>query len=152
MPLHNRQNATMSGVCLEEITATFSSHPLQRVVEQDLIKAIIEIKERISKQLSKLLKFVGRDTDFMIGIRYLRYYSQKIFEQATGLTIYESKFKNIDGTSRIVGDHNTYLQRKAFMVQCTSKVHIMLQNISIATIQPIQNGISSKLRHLPYEH
>ena len=83
MPLHNRQNATMSGVCLEEITAIFSSHPLQRVVEQDLIKAIIEIKERISKQLSKLLKFVGRDTDFMIGIRYLRYYSQKIFEQAT---------------------------------------------------------------------
>ena len=94
MPLHNRQNATMSGVCLEEITATFSSHPLQRVVEQDLIKAIIEIKERISKQLSKLLKFVERDTDFMIGIRYLRYYSQKIFQQATGLTIYESKFKN----------------------------------------------------------
>ena len=71
----------MSGVCLEEITATFSSHPLQRVVEQDLIKAIIEIKERISKQLSKLLKFVERDTDFMIGIRYLRYYSQKIFQQ-----------------------------------------------------------------------
>ena len=104
----------MSGVCLEKIIATFSSHPLQRVVEQDLIKSIIETKERISKQLSKLLKFVGGDTDFMIGIRYLRYYSQKIFEQLTGLTIYESKFKNIDGTSGIVGGPQHLFTEKRF--------------------------------------
>ena len=39
----------------------------------------------------------------LIGIRYLRYYPEKIFELPTGLTIYESKFKNIDGTRRIVG-------------------------------------------------
>ena len=103
MPLHNGENATMSGVCLEKITATFPSYPLQGEVEQDLIQAFKETKKRISKQLPKLPKFVGGDTDFMIGIRYLRYYPEKIFELPTGLTIYESKFKNIDGTRGIVG-------------------------------------------------
>ena len=93
MPLHNGENATMSGVCLEKITATFPSYPLQGEVEQDLIQAFKETKKRISKQLPKLPKFVGGDTDFMIGIRYLRYYPEKIFELPTGLTIYESKFK-----------------------------------------------------------
>ena len=39
----------------------------------------------------------------MIGIRYLRYYPEKIFELPTGLTTYESKFKNIDGTRETVG-------------------------------------------------
>ena len=39
----------------------------------------------------------------MIGIRYLRYYPEKTFELPTGLTIYESNFKNIDGTRGIVG-------------------------------------------------
>ena len=86
----------MSGVCLEKITATFPSYPLQGEVEQDLIQAFKKTKKRISKQLPKLPKFVGGDTDFMIGIRYLRYYPEKIFELPTGLTIYESKFKNID--------------------------------------------------------
>ena len=103
MPLHNGENATMSGVCLEKITATFPSYPLQGEVEQDLIQAFKETKKRISKQLPKLPKFVGGDTDFMIGIRYLRYYPEKIFKLPAGLAIYESKFKNIDGTRGIVG-------------------------------------------------
>ena len=93
MPLHNGENATMSGVCLEKITATFPSYPLQDEVELDLIQAFKETKKRISKQLLKLQKFVGGDTEFMIGLRYLQYYPEKIFELPTGLTIYESKFK-----------------------------------------------------------
>ena len=39
----------------------------------------------------------------MIVIRYLRYYPEKIFELSTGLSIYESKSINIDGTRGIVG-------------------------------------------------
>ena len=45
----------------------------------------------------------------MIGIRYLRYYPEKIFELPTGLTIYESKFKNIDDTRGIVGGQHHVL-------------------------------------------
>ena len=101
MLLHNGENATTSRVCLEKITVTFPSYPLQGVAEQDLIQAFKETEKRTSKL--KLPIFVGGDTDVMIGIRYLRYYPKKIFELPTGLTIYESKFKNIDGTRGIVG-------------------------------------------------
>ena len=87
----------------DKITTTFPSYPLQVEVVQDLIQAFKGTKKRILKQLPKLPKFVGGDTDFMIGIRYLRYYPQKIFDLPTGLTIYESKFRNIDGTRGIVG-------------------------------------------------
>ena len=93
----------MSGVCLEKITATFPSYQLQGEVEQDLIQAFQETKKRIPKQLLKRPKFIGRDTDFMTGIRYLRYYPEKIFQLPAGLTINESKFKNIDGTTEVVG-------------------------------------------------
>ena len=121
-------------------------YPLQGEVEEDLIQAFIETKQRISKQLPKLSKFVGGDTDFMMDVRYLCYYPEKIFELPTRLTIYESKFKNIDGTRGIVGGpHHVFTEREKRF--CGSP-----ENISIATIQPTQNGISSKLRHLPSEH
>ena len=73
IPLHNGENATMSGNCLEKITTTFPSYPLQGEIEQDLTQAFKETKKRISKQLPKLPKFIAGDTDFMTGIRYFRY-------------------------------------------------------------------------------
>ena len=78
-------------------------YPLQGEVKEDLIQAFKETKKRISKQLPKVPKFVGGNTDFMIGIRYLRCYPEKIFELPARLTIYELKFKNIHGTRGIVG-------------------------------------------------
>ena len=59
----------MSGVYLEKITTAFLSYPFQGKDEQDLIQAFKETKKRILKQLYKLPKFVGRNTDFMIGTR-----------------------------------------------------------------------------------
>ena len=126
--MHNGENATMAGVCLEKITEVFPNYPLQGVVEQDLIQAFKEIKKR--KQLPKLPKFIGGDTDFMISIRYLLYYPDKIFELPTGLTIYESKFKNTDGTRGIVGGpHHVFTEiGKPFMVQCNNRKHIYRNN------------------------
>ena len=49
IPLQNGENAAISGVCLEKITASFPSYPLQGEVEQDLIQASKETKKRISK-------------------------------------------------------------------------------------------------------
>ena len=49
----------------------------------------------------------------MIVIKYLRYYPEKIFELPTGLTIYESKSKNIDGTRGIVGGpHHVFTEKQ----------------------------------------
>ena len=146
IPLHNGENATMSGLSLEKITTTFPSYPLQGEVEQDFIQAFKKTKKRISKKLPKLPKFVGGDTDFMIGIRYLSYYPEKIFKLPIGLTIYESKFKNIDGTRGIVGGpYHVFTEIEKHFYGSP-------ENISIPTIQPIQNGISNKPRHLPSEN
>ena len=43
----------------------------------------------------------------------MRYYPEKIFELPTGLTIYESKSKNIDGTRGIVGGpHHVFTEKQ----------------------------------------
>ena len=85
----------------------------------------------------------------MIVMRYLRYYPEKIFELSTGLSIYESKSINIDGTRGIVGGpHHVFTE----IEETLSWFSATTENISIPTIQPIQNGISSKPRHFPSDH
>ena len=144
IPLHNGENATMSGVCLEKITATFPSYPLQGEVVQDLIQAFKGTKKRILKQLPKLQKFVGDDTDFMIGIRYLHYYWQKIFNLPTGLTIYESKFKNIDGTRGILGGpHHVFTEiEKCFYGSVRQQKTYLSQQYSLFKMRYQANNIS----------
>ena len=53
--------------------------------------------------LPRLPKFVGGHTDFMLGIKYLRYYPEKIFQLPSGLTIYKSWFLNSDGSRGVIG-------------------------------------------------
>ena len=55
------------------------------------------------KYLPKLPAFVGGHTDFMIGVKHLRYYLEKVFQLPSGLAIYKSLFKNADGTRRVIG-------------------------------------------------
>ena len=43
------------------------------------------------------------DTDFTLGIKYLRNYSKKVFQLPSGITIYKSWFKNADGTGGVAG-------------------------------------------------
>ena len=39
----------------------------------------------------------------MIGIKYLRYHPETVFKLPSGLTIYKSFFKNIDGSRGVIG-------------------------------------------------
>lgn len=48
-------------------------------------------------------KSIGGDIDFMIGIKYLRYYPEKIFQLPSGLAIYKSVFENSPGGRGIIG-------------------------------------------------
>ena len=58
-------------------------------VEDDIKKAY-KISGGNLKELPKLPKSVGGHTDFMIGIKYLRYYPEKVFQLPSGLSIYRS--------------------------------------------------------------
>ena len=102
LPLFNGREAVMSGVCVYHVTARFPTYPLKEEVESDIINAF-KSDWRSKGSLSKLPCEVGGDTDFMVGIKYLKYFPKVIFRLPSGLTIYESVFLNPDGSRGVVG-------------------------------------------------
>ena len=73
--------------------------------------------------LPRLPSHVREDTDLMIGVPYLKYYPQKIFELPNGLSIYKSQFVNSDGFRGVVaGPHRIF-----------SEIHMSLGNNHIRT-------------------
>ena len=59
----------------------------------------------------QLPQSVGGDTDFMLGIKYIRYYPEKVFQFPSGLTIYRSWFQNADGTRGVGrGPHKVFTE------------------------------------------
>ena len=101
LPLANGKNINLSGICLDKITGTFPPYPLSEV-ETDIRQAFA-VSGGDPSTLPKLPKFVGGNTDIMLGIQYLKYYPKKLFSLPNGLSIYESQFKNVDGSRGIVG-------------------------------------------------
>ena len=102
LPLRDGKTATMTGICLEKITATFPNYPLQGKVENDIQDAYQQQGGDL-KNLPSLPDFIGGDVDFMIGIKYLRYHPEPIFQLPSGLTIYKSMFQNADGSCGVIG-------------------------------------------------
>ena len=51
-----------------------------------------------------MLQFVVDHTDFVLGIKYLRCYPERLFQLSSGLTIYRSWLKNLDDTRGVIGD------------------------------------------------
>ena len=102
LPLFNGSEAIFSGVCLDQIKVKFPQYPLKEIVGED-IPAGYKRQENNPRDLPQLPQFVGGDTDFMLGIKYLRYYPKKVFQLPSGLIIYRSWFKNEEGTRGVIG-------------------------------------------------
>ena len=101
IPLHDGRDVNLSGICLDKVTGKFPIYPLNEV-ESDLCKAYAS-KRGNPKQLPILPQSVGGDTDFMVGMQYLKYFPKKIFSLPNGLSIYESQFLSLDGSRGLVG-------------------------------------------------
>ena len=91
--MHNATEAIMSGLCLDKVTAVFPKYPLHKV-EKNVQGLCLKLggQELINK-LPKCPKEVGGETDFMIGIKYFKYFAKEVFKLPSGLTIYESFFR-----------------------------------------------------------
>ena len=98
LPLINGSEATLSGVCLENITNDFPVYPLQGKVKKDIEK-FYQQPGGSPNDLPVVAKSVGGSVDIMIGIKYLRYHPKLIFQLPSDLTIYESIFRNADGSN-----------------------------------------------------
>ena len=101
IPLKNGNDAKMSGICMNKITATFPTYPLREVGKD--IREAFKKNGGDMKTLPSLPESVGNDTDFMIGVKYLKYFPEQIFQLPSGLTIYKSCFRNIDGSDGVIG-------------------------------------------------
>ena len=84
--MFNGNDAIFSGVCLDQITLQFRKYPLQGRVEKDIRTGYKQIGCDM-KKLPKLPRYVGKNTEFMIGIKYLRNYPEKVFQLPSGLFI-----------------------------------------------------------------
>ena len=74
------------------------------------------------RDLPQFQKYVGGDTDFMLGIKYLRYYPEKLFQLPSGLTIHISCLKNADGTRGVVGGpHKVFTEIESRYHMSTAK-------------------------------
>ena len=97
-------------MCIDKITVEFLDYPLKGKVQDDVINSYKQ-HGRDPAVLPKLAQFVGGHTDFMLGIKYLRYYPEKLFQLPSGLTIYRAWFKNADGTRGFIGGpHKTFTE------------------------------------------
>ena len=110
LPMYNHDEAKLTGVCLDEITGEFPRYPIKGTVEDDLVNAYREAGGDIN-ELPQLPSYIGGKVDFMIGIKYLRYFPEKVFQMPSGLTIYQSKFENAGGGRGVIGGpHQVFTQ------------------------------------------
>ena len=107
LPLYDGKEIKLTGMCLEKLTSTFPTFLLGEA-EKDLIKTFVPVEN--CKKLPKLPKYVGGDTDIMIGVQYLKYFPKTVYEMDNGLQILESPFENSDGSRGVVaGPHKSFL-------------------------------------------
>ena len=78
----------------------------------------------------------GGKIDFIIGMKYFRYHPQKIFQMPSGLTIYESVFKNPDGSQGVVGgSHKVFSEiKRSFHVETQNASNFLSNQLQLFQI------------------
>ena len=106
LPLHNGMNAVFSGICLDKITVTFPQFPLDGEITKDIHQACNTAGYPV-KDLSSYPPSIGGDIDFMIGMKYIKYFPVQEFALPSGFAVCRSPFVNIDGSRGVLcGPHS----------------------------------------------
>ena len=109
LTLADGSDAKISGICLDKITTTFPKFPLKDVENE--FQQAFEASGGVPglESLPKLPKFVGGDTNLMLGVQFLKYFPVLKLRLPNGLSIYESQFSNVDGSRGVVcGPHKCF--------------------------------------------
>ena len=69
LPLHNNRNAILTGLCLPKITTKFPTYELSKV-EKFIKEKCQNVRPKLVQYLPKLPKYVGGDTDILIGSKH----------------------------------------------------------------------------------
>ena len=111
LPLHSGEEAVLSGVCLPKLTGDFPRYELKDV-EEDIHDKCRQLGgDQLVSHLPKLPSVVdGGDVDILIGSRYLRYFPKIVHRFETGLSVFESFFKNTDGSRGVLNGPHQYFE------------------------------------------
>ena len=101
LPIHDGRMAKFSGICLDQITSPMPPYPV-REASKEIVEAY-RAKGRDVRRLPDVPTIVGGPTDFLIGIRYNYFLPKLVFMLPTGLAIYKSIFRGVDGTRGCIG-------------------------------------------------
>ena len=105
LPLASGKEAEMTGLCVDVLTHPFPKYPLKKV-EEDFREEISKINPELLPDLPSLPSFVGGKVDVMIGKQYLKYSPREVAQLESGLTLYKSRFKGLDGSEGVIsGPH-----------------------------------------------
>ena len=111
LPLHNGENAIVSGLCLSKITADFPEFDLKEVVH-DVRNKYREIAgQKLSSTMPQFPESAGGGTDILLGSRYLRYFPKLVHEFESGLGIFKSVFLGVNGARGVLnGPHKGFFR------------------------------------------
>ena len=102
LPRADGTNAVMTGLSIDDVTLEFPRYPLKGEVEKDIRRAFHNSGGDMHL-LPDLPEFVGGETHFMMGIGHYSHFPDIIYRMTSGLSIYQSKFRNPDGSLGVVG-------------------------------------------------
>ena len=113
LPLFDGTNIPFTGLCLDQITQKFPVYPLQGAIEDDLNQAHNLTGDK--RKLPRLPRTVGGlRTAFMMGVKFKKHFPKEIFMMPSGLSIFESQFRNPDGSRGIIcGPHRLIAEIEA---------------------------------------
>ena len=115
LPLFNGKKATFNGLCLDQITHEFPVHPLQGTIEDEINEAHNLTGDK--HKLPRLPPSVGGlRTAFMIGAKYKKHFPREIFMMPSGLSIFESQFRNPDGSRGVVCGPHRLIKEIEFLI------------------------------------
>ena len=114
-----KHRATITALCMPEVTSTFPEWELQEAADD--LKAEYQMKSGKGAKLSDVPDMIGgQDVDIMIGIQYKRWFPTLEFESETGLCMSRSKFLCPEGKRGILaGPHKSWrdIQDAAHLVR-----------------------------------
>ena len=95
------KSVTIRGLCLTHVTCRFPTYPLKEIEED--VRATYQSLGKSLDDLPRLSKYVGGETEIMLGSKYLKYHPKFVFEMPCGLRVYRSCFVSVDGTRGVIG-------------------------------------------------
>ena len=143
IPTWDGEEVTFSGLCLDTITSEFPQIPLG-LMEEEVRTAYAEQGGDID-ELPKLPNLAGGETDLMIGVQYLKYFPKEVFSLPSGLTLFESKFLNSDGTRGILAGPHKIVTEMYRDLGCNMNMGVFFSEVVISYRNAFMAGLGMSM-------